>query len=73
MKVILSLILLALHILHADVVDVYFGTGGGEAKGLYRASLDTKKGKLSSATFSLSILIGQGSMQSLIQPKDLPF
>ena len=45
MKAILPLILLALHILHADVVDVYFGTGGGEAKGIYRASLDTKKGK----------------------------
>ena len=55
MKAILPLILLALHILHADVVDVYFGTGGGEAKGIYRASLDTKKGKLSSATIAAEV------------------
>ena len=55
MKVILSLILLAAHILHADSVDVYFGTGGGEAKGIYRARLDTKKGKLSSATLAAEV------------------
>ena len=55
MKAILPLILLTLHILHADVVDVYFGTGGGEAKGIYRASLDTKKGKLSSATLASEV------------------
>ncbi|MEC8614091.1 MAG: lactonase family protein [Verrucomicrobiota bacterium] len=55
MKVILLLILSAFHILHADVVDVYFGTGGGEAKGIYRASLDTKNGKLSSATIASEV------------------
>ena len=54
-KVILSLILLAAHILQADSVDVYFGTGGGEAKGIYRASLDTKKGKLTSATLAAEV------------------
>ena len=55
MKAVLPLIILTVHILHADVVDVYFGTGGGEAKGIYRASLDTKKGRLSSAVLATEV------------------
>ena len=42
MKVIPPLIFLALHILHADVVDVYFELAG-VVGGIYRASLDKKK------------------------------
>jgi 6-phosphogluconolactonase len=52
----LSLILsLATTLLHADQVDVYFGTGGGEALGIYRATLDTDKGKLSTATLAAAV------------------
>ena len=32
---------------HAEKVDVYFGTGGKEAEGIYRAKFDSEKGKLS--------------------------
>ena len=45
--------LLALSSLHAQ--HVYFGTGGGEAKGIYRATFDAEKGKLSSATLAAEI------------------
>ncbi|MGZ0656238.1 lactonase family protein [Coraliomargarita sp. W4R72] len=42
-------------VLAADPIDVYFGTGGGEAQGIYRASLDTDSGELSSATLAAEV------------------
>lgn len=39
----------------AQVVDVYFGTGGGRAKGIYRATLDTATGKLSEPTLAAEV------------------
>jgi len=51
MKSIFSLLLLLIAPwLHAAQIVVYFGTGGGEAKGIYHATLNTEKGKLSAAT-----------------------
>lgn len=41
--------------LHAEVVDVYFGTGGGEAKGIYHATFDTESGQLSPATLAAEV------------------
>lgn len=56
MRSILPLILLlTASLLPAAAVDIYFGTGGGEAKGIYRATLDTEKGKLSAATLAAEI------------------
>ncbi|WPJ94906.1 lactonase family protein [Coraliomargarita algicola] len=36
-------------------VDVYFGTGGGQAHGIYHAVLDVDKGKLSEATLVAAV------------------
>ena len=40
---------------HADPVDVYLGTGGGEAKGIYRAKFDVEKGELSSVELAAEV------------------
>jgi 6-phosphogluconolactonase len=37
---------------HAQSLDVYFGTGGGAARGIYHATLDVARGKLSPATLA---------------------
>jgi len=42
-------------LLPAANVDVYFGTGGGEAKGIYHATLDIEKGKLSAASLAAEV------------------
>lgn len=39
----------------ADAVPVYFGTGGPGAKGIYRASFDPQKGKLSAAELAVEV------------------
>ena len=39
----------------AESVDVYFGTRGGQAKGIYHATFDTEKGALSDATLAAEI------------------
>jgi 6-phosphogluconolactonase len=49
------LILLAVTSLNAEEVNVYFGTGGKEAAGIYRAMLDTEKGKLSAVTLAAEV------------------
>jgi 6-phosphogluconolactonase len=36
----------------ADTVDVYFGTSGGEAQGIYHATLETDTGRLSRAVLA---------------------
>ncbi len=41
--------------LAAEPIDVYFGTGGGGAKGIYRATFDTENGKLSAAELAAEI------------------
>lgn len=41
--------------LHADILRVYFGTGGKEAKGIYRATFNTATGKLSPAELAAEI------------------
>jgi len=41
--------------LTAKPIDVYFGTGGGEAKGIYHATFDPENGKISSATLAAEI------------------
>lgn len=45
MKYLLSVLLIAFTPLYA--AEVYFGTGGGDAKGIYQAQFDTQTGKLS--------------------------
>jgi 6-phosphogluconolactonase len=42
-------------IVHAQLVDVYFGTGGGAAEGIYHANLDVALGKLSPATLAAKV------------------
>jgi len=39
----------------AEPVQVYFGTGGREAKGIYRAAFDLRSGKLSSAELAAEV------------------
>lgn len=39
----------------AETIPVYFGTGGPGAKGLYRATFDTEKGKLTPAVLAVEI------------------
>ena len=46
----LSIISFLVTPLHAEKIDVYFGTGGRESKGIYMAKFDTEKGKLSQAS-----------------------
>ena len=41
--------------LHAGKVDVFFGTGGRGSKGIYHATFDTEKGKLSEAKLAAEI------------------
>jgi 6-phosphogluconolactonase len=41
--------------LKAESVQVYFGTGGRETKGIYRASFDLEKGKLSPAGLAAEV------------------
>jgi 6-phosphogluconolactonase len=41
--------------LRAEVWQVYFGTGGPGAKGIYRATFDTEKGKLTPAVLAAEI------------------
>lgn len=52
----LPLIFLAvLSALVAKPVDVYFGTGGRDAKGIYQAKFDVEKGTLSEATLAIEL------------------
>jgi 6-phosphogluconolactonase len=39
----------------ADAVPVYFGTGGPGSKGIYRATFDTKTGKLTAAELAVEV------------------
>ncbi len=56
MKFILPCTLLILaSFLRAENVDVYFGTGGGVAKGIYHATLDTDKGQLSEPNLAAEV------------------
>lgn len=55
MKTFLSSFLLTLAVSHAETVPVYFGTGGRESKGIYRADFDSEKGALSGATLAAEI------------------
>lgn len=48
-SLIAALLLAGTVVAHAELVDVYFGTGGGEARGIYRARFDPVKGELSKA------------------------
>lgn len=41
--------------MRAAVVPVYFGTGGPQAKGIYRATFDTSSGKLSAAELAAEV------------------
>ncbi len=41
--------------LRGKEIDVYFGTGGRDAKGIYRAAFDTETGKLSPAALAAEI------------------
>jgi len=41
--------------LPAEVLHVYFGTGGGGSKGIYRATFDTENGKLTPAVLAAEI------------------
>lgn len=49
------ILLLAAPFLRAKNVDVYFGTGGGDAKGIYHATLDVERGKLSESTLAAEV------------------
>ena len=51
----LSIILFFVAPLHAEKIDVYFGTGGRGSKGIYMAKFDTEKGKLSQPTLAAEI------------------
>lgn len=50
-----SLVLCPLAALRAEPVPVYFGTGGGDALGIYRATFDPEKGKLTKAELATEI------------------
>ncbi len=50
-----SLLLSGITVIQAGTVDVYFGTGGGEARGIYRAKFDPAKGELSKAELAAEI------------------
>lgn len=52
---ILFVLVLFTSCLIAEPVSVYFGTAGGPAKGIYHASFDLKKGKLSNVTLAAEI------------------
>lgn len=39
----------------AEAADVYFGTGGGEAKGIYHAQFDARKGTLSDVRLAVEV------------------
>jgi len=55
-SILIPIILLPLSsLLPAANVDVYFGSSGGEAKGIYHATLDTEKGKLSAAKLAAEV------------------
>lgn len=51
----LALLLLATTMAHGAKHNVYFGTGGRETKGIYRASFDADRGKLSPAQLAAEI------------------
>lgn len=51
----LLLIFLLTSCLHAADVNVYFGTGGGEAKGIYHALLNTESGVLGPARLAAEV------------------
>ncbi|MBT7982193.1 MAG: beta-propeller fold lactonase family protein, partial [Akkermansiaceae bacterium] len=51
----LSIILFLETPLHAEKIDVYFGTGGRGSKGIYMSKFDTESGKLSQASVAAEI------------------
>ena len=56
MQVILIFVFLpVVSCLQAESVDVYFGTGGDGAKGIYHARLDAENGQLSPATLAAEV------------------
>ena len=56
MKYLLPIILLICsNFAFSESVDVYFGTGGKDAKGIYHAELNTEKGKLSAVSLSAEV------------------
>lgn len=52
---ILLLLLFVSNFSLADAVDVYFGTSGKDAKGIYHAKLNTEKGKLSGINLTAGV------------------
>ena len=46
---VLAITLVMASVVQGKVLQVYFGTGGNETKGVYRASFDTDRGRLSQA------------------------
>lgn len=54
-QLILATLTLSLAFSHASEVDVFFGTGGRGSKGIYHATFDTEKGKLSNAKLAAEI------------------
>jgi len=54
-SLIAALLLAGVVVTNAAPVDVYLGTGGGEAKGIYRARFDPEQGKLSKAELAAKI------------------
>ena len=48
-------LILLVSLLQAENVNVYIGTGGREAKGIYQAKLDTQSGRLSPATLAAEV------------------
>lgn len=41
--------------LRAELLDVYFGTGGGKSRGIYQATFDSEKGTLTEASLAAEI------------------
>lgn len=42
-------------LLHAENIDVYFGTGGGQAKGIYHAMFDAESGSVELLATALTL------------------
>ena len=48
-------VLMMSHALLGQVVDVYYGTGGGEARGIYHSTLNLKNGRLGRVTLAVEL------------------
>ncbi|MEM6602085.1 MAG: lactonase family protein [Verrucomicrobiota bacterium] len=63
-----------------EVLNVYFGTGGGSAAGIYHTTLDTKKGRLGQVTLAAEVTapgflawnVNKDRLYSISNDQDVP-